>query len=479
MKDYLTILTTVPDREGRQRLAVKSLWREGEEWRSQKSDSAALWTFRREPVEGTFGHADAIWRLVGSHSVVVMGEALPVALDGEPHRRLRQRRRDEPATIGRCARRYVLFDIDGLPCPEGVPPTSEEAACHAVRTVLPELWGVTFWFQFTASAGTTKPGAINVRIAVWLSRPMSEPERQAQWGGRDYLDPSVFDCNQLIYCGPPVFDGVPDPIGRRAGTHLAEHPEWGVPPEVAAAEAAAGGSADTEAAALVAEMADPEVTLARDGGSRTLTLCRVGRRICELVKLHGASDAHVAALRDAALARFEDGRDETREQWAAEVEASIQDNILGRTPPDDARPPRAEGTGRSEDALALAFTERHGGELRYVALWAGGWSGPGRTGATTARSTCSTSRAPCAARSGSAAPARWPLSSGWRGPTGGTPRRPTSGTPTPGCSTSGAGRWTCAAAPCGRPLLATTSRRWRVPGCRGASARGGSPSLVR
>ena len=70
------------------------------------------------------------------------------------------------------------------------------------------------WWQATGSAGI-KPG-IRLRLAFWLSRPLSDQEARA-WLRGFPCDLSLYSPVQPHYVARPVLQDVPDPMLRRSG----------------------------------------------------------------------------------------------------------------------------------------------------------------------------------------------------------------------------------------------------------------------
>jgi hypothetical protein len=124
---------------------------------------------------------------------------------------------DNPATIAEAAHHWVLLDVDGIVCPEGLDPVTEpeRAAAHVICLLPEEFHGAAHWWQLTGSAGF-KPG-IRMRLAFWMDRKLTGQDVKVWLSGVKGLDLSIYTANQPIYVAKPIFEGVEDPVPRRSG----------------------------------------------------------------------------------------------------------------------------------------------------------------------------------------------------------------------------------------------------------------------
>ena len=85
---------------------------------------------------------------------------------------------DGPATFKSADRAWVFFDIDGLPPPPGVDPTSEEAVRYIISKLSPEFHNTSAWYQFSSSAHVKRDG-IRLHLLFLLDRPVSDESTRA------------------------------------------------------------------------------------------------------------------------------------------------------------------------------------------------------------------------------------------------------------------------------------------------------------
>lgn len=130
---------------------------------------------------------------------------------------------DGPATFKSADRAWVFFDIDGLPPPPGVDPTSEEAVRYIISKLSPEFHNTSAWYQFSSSAHVKRDG-IRLHLLFLLDRPVSDESTRATmkaWNeefGSKLIDEALFDSIQAHYTAAPIFGDGGDPLGsRRSG----------------------------------------------------------------------------------------------------------------------------------------------------------------------------------------------------------------------------------------------------------------------
>jgi hypothetical protein len=170
-------------------------------------------------------------------SVIVRGEPIPGINRNRATRTLRDKIDPETgevletATLKSVPRRWLLLDIDDVPCAPDIDIFDADVVVPYVASLLPtQFHAVSCRWSFTSGHGI-KSG-IRVRLAYWLSRPLITDEFKAWLGERFWdestttptlrkrwpVDLSVFGANQPNYIAPPVFeDGIVDPVPVRSG----------------------------------------------------------------------------------------------------------------------------------------------------------------------------------------------------------------------------------------------------------------------
>src|SRR3954453_20314071 len=110
----------------------------------------------------------------------IRGEPTPLAWEAKAAgRTVRRLTRTDPvyfarAPRGRC---WWLGHLDKLLPEPGVDPTSPEAVEHRVSLLGDAVRDVSYWWQFTSSAGTAKAaGRIKLRLGLWLEEPVTDED---------------------------------------------------------------------------------------------------------------------------------------------------------------------------------------------------------------------------------------------------------------------------------------------------------------
>jgi hypothetical protein len=129
-------------------------------------------------------------------------------------------------TLLDCPSELVVYDIDNLPLPAGLDPSSEplEAALYAVSRLPDEHRDTAFAYAYSASAGFVAD-RLKLKLFFQAAEPVgSEIARTYQKGvneaaGCKLLDPCVTVAMQPIYVAPPLCEPpLRDPLnGRRHG----------------------------------------------------------------------------------------------------------------------------------------------------------------------------------------------------------------------------------------------------------------------
>jgi hypothetical protein len=181
-------------------------------------DRAATFDVKMVPVAGLAELAGVLDKLTEFQAVIhgALQPELGKCARDIP-RRLYPRGDDEPATITEATHFWVLLDVDGIPCPEGLDPVTEpeRAAAHVISLLPEEFHDAAHWWQLTGSAGF-KPG-IRMRLAFWMDRKLTGRDVKMWVSKVKGLDLSIYTANQLIYAARPIFELVDDPVPQRSG----------------------------------------------------------------------------------------------------------------------------------------------------------------------------------------------------------------------------------------------------------------------
>jgi Primase C terminal 2 (PriCT-2) len=150
------------------------------------------------------------------------------------HRRLYSNGDGEPPSFEAAARSWLLLDFDSIVGPATDPARlgdPEEAVRFLASHLPPVFHGASCWWQFTSGAGI-KPG-IRMRLAYWLSRPLSDQELKSWLPGPPILDHAIFAPVQPIYVARPIFEEGDDPVPVRSGIFRAGRDTVKVPLDIA------------------------------------------------------------------------------------------------------------------------------------------------------------------------------------------------------------------------------------------------------
>jgi len=105
------------------------------------------------------------------NSILIRGTAIPGL-----QKPIRRRSENFPEHPDGC--RWVMLDFDDLALPAEILPTSAEAIQHIVGKLPPEFHRVSYFYQFSSSAGIVKPDGVplktglNAHAFFWLDRPI-------------------------------------------------------------------------------------------------------------------------------------------------------------------------------------------------------------------------------------------------------------------------------------------------------------------
>ncbi len=181
----------------------------------------------RVDVTGFYDLALALTKLADNpHSFVIRGEPVPDLDLCYPVRRLKYADNISPATFrsapqGQC---WVCMDFDKLPDPKGavIDPVNEPATAFLFLSFLlpEEFHDVSFWAQWSSSAGINGWDTLSAHLWFWLDRPVTDDELQA-WAA-DHpnapIDRHLFNAVQPHFTASPVIGpGVTDPCPIRHG----------------------------------------------------------------------------------------------------------------------------------------------------------------------------------------------------------------------------------------------------------------------
>jgi hypothetical protein len=180
------------------------------------------------------------WRLVGLNGLyrllrrlereprrfIIRAEPVPDIGEG-PHQRVTNPKPGRLVTLQRVARKWIMTDVDGVPCPPHIDPRRdpEEAAEYLASLYPAEFHGMSYIWQWSSSQSveSIKEGLLSCHLWWWLDRaiPDDELRQWAEWvndkAGLPLADPRAFVSAQPNYTGAPIFENVPDPLPRRLG----------------------------------------------------------------------------------------------------------------------------------------------------------------------------------------------------------------------------------------------------------------------
>jgi len=213
----MTVLTTLGHRP-----ATKTLCR-GEDGAVTKAPAtmSRLYNFRREPIEDISDLACTLEQLAADPcSFVIRGEPCPGLDLRQPVRRLKYADGDTPATFRSSPRgeRWLCADFDKVRTIAGVDPMRDpESALQTLTWLLPpEFHGVTFWGQWSSSAGLDGWQTMSAHLWFMLSDPVTDDDLNAWAATADIpIDRRLFNAVQPHYTAAPILDGIDDPIRRR------------------------------------------------------------------------------------------------------------------------------------------------------------------------------------------------------------------------------------------------------------------------
>lgn len=167
----VTVLTSVPSPTSPERGMMQKKYLLDEHRQVRKIDFQNATFFRRSAQ--TLTGIETLGKLVRTISAdprKILIRGLPVAAAKKLCRRQRENFPEHPE-----GSRFVMLDFDDIEMPEGVDPLSQSAIEHVIGRLPQEFQNVTYYYQFSASAGILhadgrplKTG-LNVHVFFWLS----------------------------------------------------------------------------------------------------------------------------------------------------------------------------------------------------------------------------------------------------------------------------------------------------------------------
>lgn len=115
---------------------------------------------------------------------------------------------------------WCMLDVDGYEPICSDPVREPEAACQEfILDRLPkEFHDRSFYWQLSSSAGAPgKEATLKAHLWFWLSEKCDSVALRTWAKAHGHVDPAVFRQVQPHYTADPLFDGVEDPVPRRAG----------------------------------------------------------------------------------------------------------------------------------------------------------------------------------------------------------------------------------------------------------------------
>lgn len=188
-------------------------------------DRAYLYTVQSVDVTSIDDLADALsWLETQPYSCIVRGETIgEVDVNQKIRRALVNDPEKGPATIRPVAkgRQWVMLDFDKLPVASLNLTTEAERLEYLVSLLPPEFQGVTYYYQWSASAALDGWVTLSCHLWYWLTEPwlcrdLYERFATGDWSACE-VDPAPFTVNQPHYTAAPIFDGMADPVEHRSG----------------------------------------------------------------------------------------------------------------------------------------------------------------------------------------------------------------------------------------------------------------------
>lgn len=184
----------------------------------------ALFSVTREHVE-TIDELAALLTCVSAdpHKLVIRGEPIPGIDISRPVRRLKYSRNGVPATFRSSLQgeQWLCFDFDKVPCPAGLNPATDPGAAMTVLSYIlpPEFHDVTFWAQWSSSAGLNGWATLSAHLWFMMDRNVTDDDLNFWALTRcPIIDARLFNAVQPHFTAAPIMSGgVTDPVSQRHG----------------------------------------------------------------------------------------------------------------------------------------------------------------------------------------------------------------------------------------------------------------------
>lgn len=218
MNSYLTILTAASDVALTKRLSL------GAAGEIIKTPSVMPRRFRAEcvPVETIYDLARVLTWLEGEKDrMVIRGEPVPGLNLSRPMRRLKYDDGETKATLRSSERgkTWICLDFDKIPTPDFVARANDPdwGFLYLTRLLPEEFHDVTFWAQWSSSAGVGGWDTLSAHLWFMLDRPVTDDDLR-DWAERcgAPIDRSLFNAVQPHFTASPIIStGLVDPCPRR------------------------------------------------------------------------------------------------------------------------------------------------------------------------------------------------------------------------------------------------------------------------
>lgn len=216
--DAITVLTV-----SRQLLATKSYFRDLDgAVTKMPTKMAKRFRVTSRPFNTIFDLADILADLnAAPRSFAIRGEPMPGVDLSAPVRRLKYSGPGQPATFrsSETGRRWICFDFDKVAAPVTIDARANPArALDYLAGLLPaEFHNVTYWGQWSSSAGIKGWSSLSAHLWFVLDQPISDDDLWL-WGQSTAapIDTRLFNSVQPHFTAAPIFAfDVPDPCPSR------------------------------------------------------------------------------------------------------------------------------------------------------------------------------------------------------------------------------------------------------------------------
>jgi hypothetical protein len=194
----------------------------------KQSDYDLGWEFaaheaRLEDLDALAGLAAG---LADRDGILVRGELTEAGREDRDaaNRRINPKREGDRPSLRACARRWVMFDVDKLPMPEGLSVLRREDHAAIIDATIratfhPNFWGARCFWQFSNSAGLAVTDTVKVHLFFWLSEPADDDHlRRVLKAHMPDIDHAPLNPVQPHFVTDPRVVGGRDPLaGFRTG----------------------------------------------------------------------------------------------------------------------------------------------------------------------------------------------------------------------------------------------------------------------